>query len=65
MSQREISLHLVKRAVILVLLIVFIEGNDFGLSPLYFGLSPLYFGVLGCFAACFIIFSVFRRYRGR
>lgn len=33
---------------------VFIEGNAFGLSPLYFG-------VLGCFAACFIIFSVFRR----
>jgi uncharacterized membrane protein len=53
-SQREISLHLVKRAMVLVLLMVFIEGNAFGLSPLYFG-------VLGCFAACFIIFSVFRR----
>lgn len=54
MSQREISIHLVKRAGVLVLLMVFIEGNAFGLSPLYFG-------VLGCFAACFIIFSVFRR----
>ena len=53
-SQRKVSLHLVKRAVVLVLLMVFIEGNAFGLSPLYFG-------VLGCFAACFIIFSVFRR----
>ena len=53
-SQTEISLHLVKRAVVLVLLMVFIEGNAFGLSPIYFG-------VLGCFAACFIIFSVFRR----
>ena len=52
-SQREISLHLVKRAGVLVLLMVFIEGNAFGISPLYFG-------VLGCFAACFIIFSVFR-----
>jgi uncharacterized membrane protein len=52
-SQREISLHLIKRAGVLVLLMVFIEGNAFGLSPLYFG-------VLGCFAACFIIFSVFR-----
>ncbi len=53
-SQREISLHLVKRAGILVLLMVFIEGNAFGNSPLYFG-------VLGCFAACFLIFSFFRR----
>ncbi len=53
-SQKAISLHLVKRAGILVLLMVFIEGNAFGLSPIYFG-------VLGCFAACFIIFSVFRR----
>jgi len=33
---------------------LFIEGNAFGNSPLYFG-------VLGCFAACFLIFSVFRR----
>ena len=54
MSQREISLHLVKRAGVLVLLMLFIEGNAFGNSPLYFG-------VLGCFAACFLIFSVFRR----
>ena len=54
MSQREISLHLVKRAGVLVLLMLFIEGNTFGNSPLYFG-------VLGCFAACFLIFSVFRR----
>ncbi len=53
-SQKEVSLHLVKRAGVLVLLMVFIEGNAFGISPLYFG-------VLGCFAACFIIFSVFRR----
>jgi uncharacterized membrane protein len=53
-SQRNISLHLIKRAGVLVLLMVFIEGNAFGLSPLYFG-------VLGCFATCFIIFSVFRR----
>ncbi len=53
-SQREISLHLIKRAGILVLFMVFIEGNAFDLSPLYFG-------VLGCFAACFIIFSVLRR----
>jgi len=53
-NQRSISLHLIKRAGVLVLLMVFIEGNAFGLSPLYFG-------VLGCFAACFIIFSVFRR----
>ena len=53
-SQREISLHLVKRAGVLVLFMVFIEGNAFDLSPLYFG-------VLGCFAACFLIFSVLRR----
>ncbi len=53
-SQREVSFHLVKRAGVLVLLMVFIEGNAFGLSPLYFG-------VLGCFAACFIVFSVLRR----
>jgi uncharacterized membrane protein len=52
--QRDVSLHLIKRAGVLVLLMVFIEGNAFGLSPLYFG-------VLGCFAVCFIIFSVFRR----
>jgi hypothetical protein len=44
----------VKRAGVLVLLMVFIEGNAFDISPLYFG-------VLGCFAACFLIFSVFRR----
>jgi len=53
-KQREVSLHLVKRAGVLVLLMVFIEGNAFDISPLYFG-------VLGCFAACFLIFSVFRR----
>ncbi|HIH89260.1 TPA: DUF1624 domain-containing protein, partial [Candidatus Bathyarchaeota archaeon] len=53
-SQREVTLHLIKRAGILVLFMVFIEGNAFDLSPLYFG-------VLGCFAACFIIFSVLRR----
>jgi uncharacterized membrane protein len=53
-SQREMSLHLIKRAGILVLFMVFIEGNAFDLSPLYFG-------VLGCFAACFLIFSVLRR----
>jgi uncharacterized membrane protein len=53
-NQRDISLHLIKRAGVLVLFMVFIEGNAFGNSPLYFG-------VLGCFAACFIIFSVFRR----
>ena len=50
----DVTIHLVKRAGVLVLLMVFIEGNAFGLSPIYFG-------VLGCFAACFIIFSVFRR----
>jgi uncharacterized membrane protein len=53
-SQRDINLHLVKRAGVLVLFMVFIEGNAFGISPIYFG-------VLGCFAACFIIFSVLRR----
>ena len=53
-SQRDISLYLIKRAGVLILLMVLIEGNAFGLSPLYFG-------VLGCFAACFIMFSVFRR----
>ncbi len=53
-GQREISLHLIKRGGVLFLIALFIEGNAFGLSPLYFG-------VLGCFGACFIIFSVYRR----
>ena len=49
-SQREVTLHLVKRAGVLLLLAAAIEGNSFGISPLYFG-------VLGCFAGCFISFQ--------
>ena len=54
-NQREISLHLIKRAGVLFLFMVFIEGNAFDLSPLYFG-------VLGCFGVCFMILSVVRRF---
>jgi uncharacterized membrane protein len=53
-SQREVTLHLVKRAGVLLLLAAAIEGNSFGSGPLYFG-------VLGCFAGCFIVFSLARR----
>ncbi|MBS7620062.1 DUF1624 domain-containing protein [Candidatus Bathyarchaeota archaeon] len=53
-KQKEISYHIFKRGVVLILLAVFVE------SPA-FGASPLYFGVISCIGLCFIIFSFYRR----
>jgi len=53
-KQKEVSSHIFKRGVVLILFAVFVE------SPA-FGLSPLYFGVLSCIGLCFIIFSFYRR----
>ncbi len=52
-SQRDISIHIIKRGFVLLLLAIVLEAPAFDL-PLY------YFGVISCIGACFIIFSVFR-----
>lgn len=52
-SQRDISIHIIKRGFVLLLLAILLEAPAFDL-PSY------YFGVISCIGACFIIFSVFR-----
>jgi len=52
-SQRDISIHIVKRGVVLLVLAALIEAPAFDLPPYYFG-------VISCIGACFIIFSLFR-----
>ena len=53
-SQRAVSLHIIKRGVLLLLFEAII------VSPA-FSLPHLYFGVIACIGVCFIIFSVYRR----
>ncbi|OGD47836.1 hypothetical protein A3K69_05850 [Candidatus Bathyarchaeota archaeon RBG_16_57_9] len=53
-SQREVTLHIAKRGVILLVLAAAIESPAFS--------NPwTYFGVISCIGACLIIFSVARR----
>jgi len=53
-SQRDISLHIVKRGLVLLAFAVLLEAPAFDLPYLYFG-------VISCIGACLIIFSVYRR----
>jgi len=53
-SQRDISLHIVTRGLVLLILAALLEAPAFDL-PRY------YFGVISCIGVCFIIFSVYRR----
>ena len=52
-SQRDISLHIVVRGLVLLILAALLESPAFDL-PRY------YFGVISCIGVCFIIFSVYR-----
>lgn len=53
-SQRDVSLHLVKRGLVLLFFVAAIEAPAFG--------NPwTYFGVIACIGVCLIIFSVARR----
>jgi uncharacterized membrane protein len=58
-SQKEITLRMIKRGVILVLLDFTVVGTAYGYNPI-FGTSPIYFGVLSCIGLSLIIFSVAR-----
>ena len=53
-SQREISVHIITRGIILLLLEALLVSPAFDV-PVY------YFGVIACIGACFLIFSVYRR----
>jgi uncharacterized membrane protein len=53
-SQRDISLHIIKRGLVLLALAILLEAPAFDLPYLYFG-------VISCIGACLIIFSVYRR----
>ena len=53
-SQKDITLRMIKRGVVLLLLSAFVVAPAFGGHPIRFG-------VIACFGVCFIIFSVYRR----
>jgi uncharacterized membrane protein len=53
-SQRDISLHIVKRGLVLLAFAILLEAPAFDLPYLYFG-------VISCIGACLIIFRVYRR----
>lgn len=53
-AQRDVSLHIVKRGLVLLAFAVLLEAPAFDLPYLYFG-------VISCIGACLIIFSVYRR----
>jgi uncharacterized membrane protein len=58
-SQFNVSLHLIKRGLILLLLeTLLVTPAFYWLAPQY---PPLYFGVIACIGVCLIIFSVYRR----
>lgn len=52
-SQRDISLHIIIRGIVLLILEVVL------VSPA-FEMPPYYFGVIACIGVCFILFSVIR-----
>jgi uncharacterized membrane protein len=52
-AQRDVSLHIVKRGLVLLAFAVLLEAPAFDLPYLYFG-------VISCIGACLIIFSVYR-----
>jgi uncharacterized membrane protein len=53
-SQREISIHLIKRGIVLLVLEALVVAPAFDLPRTYFG-------VIACIGICLIIFSVYRR----
>ena len=53
-SQLDISLHIIKRGLVLLTFAILLEAPAFDLPYLYFG-------VISCIGACLTIFSVYRR----
>jgi len=61
-SQRDITLRIIKRGIVLLLLEAFVIAPAFFYNlPPHLATPYLYFGVLACIGICFIIFSVLRR----
>ncbi|MFX0203933.1 MAG: DUF1624 domain-containing protein [Candidatus Hodarchaeota archaeon] len=61
-SQRDITLWIIKRGIVLLLLEAFVIAPAFFYNlPPHLATPYLYFGVLACIGICFIIFSVLRR----